>query len=52
MNKNDKNEKFSGNFVIGMFYLSIDNIVVDGVITLNDIIYKPCHYSWPGRGNN
>ena len=24
------------------------NTVVDGVITLNDIICKPCHYSCPG----
>ena len=24
------------------------NTVVDDVITLNDIICKTCHYSWPG----
>ena len=28
------------------------NIVVDGVITLNDIICKTCHFSLPGWGNN
>ena len=30
----------------------IKNIVVNGVITLDDIICKTCHYSWPGWGNN
>ena len=27
-------------------------VMVDGVITLNDMIWKTCHYSWSGWGNN